>query len=504
MYLKQIGTYWDTRAEGYSETIRSQLSGEDYQTFKTALKDGAPRGQGLSCLDVGCGPGFFSILLAKEGHSVTAVDYSEGMLEQARSNFDEMGVCVETVQGDAQNLPFEDGSFDYIVSRNLVWNLEQPEKAYKEWLRLLKPGGNLLVADGNHYLYYYDEDYKKARNEYYSKDNSHTRGVDPTPINEIARELPLSKLRRPDWDISELLELGMESVSVQTGRRSYTDTETGAEKSLIFDFILCGKKSGGEKQLSGEDEQRLIDEKWSECSDNYCKIVNEELSSFRAQVWTKKILENAPQKPVLDILDAGCGPGFFSILLSKAGHKLVGIDGSEAMLSHAANNAKANGVSPFFIKGDCHRLPFGDNSFDLIISRNLTHTLRDHRQVYEQWKRVLRPGGRLLIFDANWHLMHTDSEIRTEFARREDECFKIFGTNYSEGGREADVCGKEKNHRLGKASRPDWDVQILQELGFEDFCIRHDITEEIWDDKEKLLYGATPMFMISVKKPEKN
>ena len=240
MYLKQIGTYWDTRAEGYSFSIRSQLCSEVGDYFRKILKDSAPKGNGLSCLDIGCGPGFFSILLAQEGHLVTAVDYSENMLCQAARNFSEMGVEVSTKQGDAQNLPFPDGSFDYIVSRNLVWNLEQPEHAYREWLRLLKPGGHLLVADGNHYLHYYDDDYLCAKENTSQQHNCY--GVDPTPINKIAHTLPLSQMHRPAWDMDKLLQMGIDQINTRVSRTAYTDPDSGENKSLIADFVICARK----------------------------------------------------------------------------------------------------------------------------------------------------------------------------------------------------------------------------------------------------------------------
>lgn len=255
MFINQIATYWNSRAYGYSQTIHEQLGNEEHDYFRRLLNENAPAGESLSCLDIGCGPGFFSILLAQDGHRVTAVDYSEGMLERARANFEEMGVKVKAVQGDAQDLSFADNSFDYIVSRNLVWNLERPADAYREWTRLLKPGGRLLVVDGNHYLYYYDKEYSSAKKaSVIGRRHSNIYGVDPTPINEIARDLPLSHEYRPDWDVKVMEKLGLENIDVHVSHADFTDPEDGTTKSIVTNFAVCA----GKPVCIGEERQSAM------------------------------------------------------------------------------------------------------------------------------------------------------------------------------------------------------------------------------------------------------
>jgi len=499
MYLNEICEYWNSRAEGYSITIHEQLKTEVGAYFREMLKKNAPKGKGLKCLDIGCGPGFFSIILAQQGHCVTAVDYSEEMLRQACDNFNEAGVNVLSMQGDATCLPFESESFDYIVSRNLVWNLEMPELAYHEWQRLLKPGGRLLVADGNHYLHYYDKTYNLAKAS--KGDSSHyNHGVDPTPINEIARNLPLSKEHRPQWDLEVLSKAGMEKVFLDVKEENFVDEESGKEIVLVSDFLICFEQPELSNLSNYPSNQDATDIDQSKVSDNYNQIIHDELNSFKAKAWMKKIGENLPDKEILDILDAGCGPAFFSILLSQAGHHVIGVDGARSMLAHAMANAKAYNVSPLFVEGDCHALPFSDASFDLVISRNVTHALIDHQKVYNEWYRVLRHGGKLLIFDANWHLMQTDPNIKKAFRERHQACLRLYGSDFSGDGSEAEENEKRGDHVLKRAIRPAEDEKFLIKAGFSKIITEENITEALWNDKEKLLYGATPMFMISAVK----
>ena len=153
-------------------------------------------------------------------------------------------------------------------------------------------------------------------------------------------------------------------------------------------------------------DQKEIDRYWSDGAENYSWIIDDELNSFRVEKWREKILGNISSVRNPKILDAGCGPGFFTILLNQAGVETIGVDGAEKMLQEARAKALQAGLVPEFRRMDCHRLDFADNTFDAVISRNLTHTLRDHKQVYKEWLRVLKPGGTLLIFDANWHLTY--------------------------------------------------------------------------------------------------
>ena len=124
-------------------------------------------------------------------------------------------------QMDASHLAFADETFDAVVSRNLTWNLEDPEQAYKEWMRVLKKGGILLNYDANWYHHLFDaekrEEYEKDRKMVTESGlEDHYTCTDIDTMEEIARQVPLSRIDRPRWDQKILRELGTTRVSVDT------------------------------------------------------------------------------------------------------------------------------------------------------------------------------------------------------------------------------------------------------------------------------------------------
>ena len=207
--LEQIRHYWNSRAEGYTLSNREELEDEHRiflweQQIRRALNGRVCR----HVLDVGCGPGFFSVLLARLGYEVTAVDYTENMLAEARKNAAHYGVDIDFRRMDAQNLDFEDGIFDLVISRNVLWNLEQPEQAYREWLRVLKPNGTVMNFDGNFYYYVTDAEYgDRTRWEH-----KHMQGINANSIDRIGEHLPMARRLRPEWDVQELQKLGAKEV----------------------------------------------------------------------------------------------------------------------------------------------------------------------------------------------------------------------------------------------------------------------------------------------------
>jgi ubiquinone/menaquinone biosynthesis C-methylase UbiE len=99
-------------------------------------------------LEVAPGPGYFAIELAKLGrYQVTGLDISKTFVEIAGRNAKEAGVEVEFREGNASKMPFETGSFDFLLCRAAFKNFTEPVKALQEMSRVLKPGGKGLLID---------------------------------------------------------------------------------------------------------------------------------------------------------------------------------------------------------------------------------------------------------------------------------------------------------------------------------------------------------------------
>lgn len=243
-HLPEIQDYWTSRAHGYSASVDEEIETGRYLHWLNIIEEQLEGRKGLDVLDVGTGPGFFPVILGRKGHHVTGIDCTEGMLEQARANCSKYGSDAVFRKMDAQALEFPDGTFDLVVSRNVVWNLDDPSKAYSEWMRVLRPGGLLMVFDGNHYLFLYDKEYSELDNDRgMGKEDPHMEGVDPHIMENIARGLPMSSERRPQWDVNLLIEKGVQRLTVQTdGRDSFHLEKDGRTVCLPFSFFICAEK----------------------------------------------------------------------------------------------------------------------------------------------------------------------------------------------------------------------------------------------------------------------
>jgi SAM-dependent methyltransferase len=110
--------------------------------FGEALVEFAAIAPDERVLDVGCGAGAVLGPASRVAGSAVGIELSPAMAERARA----AAPSAEVVVGDASVLPFEDGSFDVVMSSFVVFFMPDPTAALQEWKRVLKPGGRMVVA----------------------------------------------------------------------------------------------------------------------------------------------------------------------------------------------------------------------------------------------------------------------------------------------------------------------------------------------------------------------
>ena len=245
--------YWTNRASGYSTVNQEELASDQKSVWRGVISGRISaifpdkRPEEIEILDVGTGPGFFAIILAELGYQITAVDYTASMLHEARRNAGPLAERIQFQQMNAEELRFQPASFDVLVTRNVTWNLHEPERAYSEWFRVLKPGGVLLNFDANWYRYLHDEGAQLAhiqdRENLQSSDvRDETAGTDVSAMEAIALQAPLSARHRPAWDLKILHGLGMQAAAdTEIWRRVWTKEERINNASTPM-FLVEGRK----------------------------------------------------------------------------------------------------------------------------------------------------------------------------------------------------------------------------------------------------------------------
>lgn len=233
---------------------------------------------------------------------------------------------------------------------------------------------------------------------------------------------------------------------------------------------------------------------WTKRSESFAKLRHEELHSYMSDLWLTEILKYLPTKPC-KILDVGTGSGFFAQLLAKHHHEVDGIDLTHSMIEQAKLSLKQlsdyNSKINFQVM-DAENLTYADNSFDVVISRNLTWTLPNPQKAYSEWYRVLKPNGILLNFDADYG--------NEQFYQTKIENLPLNHAHRQVKPTLMQECDLIKNSlEISSKIRPDWDLRILKQLQFKDVFADTNIGQRIYKHQDKF-YNPAPVFLIYAQK----
>jgi SAM-dependent methyltransferase len=142
--------YHDAAAAGYDAKWGIDFGpvGQRQVLAKLRKALGERPGRFARALEIGAGTGYFSLNLLQSGvvGAATCMDISPGMLDVLAANARALGLEVETVAGDAERLPAPDGSFDLVFGHAVLHHIPDLERAFAEFVRVLRPGGRIAFA----------------------------------------------------------------------------------------------------------------------------------------------------------------------------------------------------------------------------------------------------------------------------------------------------------------------------------------------------------------------
>ena len=205
-----------------------------------------------------------------------------------------------------------------------------------------------------------------------------------------------------------------------------------------------------------------------------------EFESEKKDRWLTEFRKYLPQGKPLRVLDIGTGTGFFACILAEQGHE-----------EHAEHMAAVLGLDASFLVMDAENPQFAPESFDVLVTRNLTWTLPHIAKAYREWYQLLKPGGVLINFDADYCAALEDED---EIELPENHAHKLVPEDLT---KENEAITMELSAYQGP--RPQWDVQLLVEAGFERICVDMGVYRRIYAEIDEF-YNPTPIFTIAAYK----
>ena len=230
---------------------------------------------------------------------------------------------------------------------------------------------------------------------------------------------------------------------------------------------------------------------WSHRAEGFEQQRLREFESEKKGRWLAEFRKYLPKDKPLRILDVGTGTGFFACLLAEEGHETTGIDLTPEMVEHAEHMAAVLGLDAHFQIMDAEAPEFPSERFDALVTRNLTWTQPHIARAYQEWYKLLKPGGVLINFDADY-CAALENEEETELP--ENHAHKLVSEFLTQ---ENDAITMELS--AYQMPRPQWDVQLLVEAGFERVMVDMGVYKRIYAEIDEF-YNPTPIFTIAAYK----
>lgn len=155
---------------------------------------------------------------------------------------------------------------------------------------------------------------------------------------------------------------------------------------------------------------RVMADHWNGRAERF----NPAASHVRHREAWRTVFENALGSAPRDAVDLGCGTGACALLLAELGHRVRAVDGSDRMLDFARQEALARDLRVEFVKSTMDEANLDEDSAGIVTIRNVLWTLENPEGALLLARRILRPGGILLVSDGLWRL-HRRNDSAAQF-----------------------------------------------------------------------------------------